>query len=390
MEQVYLAVSENTDDLGWLQETLAPMGQVLQASDQLEELLGLMDVVNTHVVFLGVDADNMVQQCALIESLLAARPLVVVVCIGDGQNNQLVLSAMRAGARDFISYGLRSSEVQGLVRRIMERLPQLPVRKEQGGLITLCGSEADNNASFVAAHLALMLHKQVGSALFIDLGLPEEESTVLLGVESSFTFGDALRNLRRLDSNLISSAFAEHASGMKVLPGVLNRRVLDQASSAELFLLLGTLRQNFSLIVINTCGLEDSHALRTLINASEQLLWYVTQSVSSCKRNLQYLQSWQRQNVKLDSIKVLVDCYEPDVAPDAITLARSFEAPLLGHITHAPKLRLQALNLARPVFEMGGRAALGKELSSIAQSLAGKKVGGKKGGVLSQLLGKLQ
>src|SRR5690554_4892775 len=143
MEQVYLAVSENTEDLAWLQETLAPMGQVLQASDQLEELLDLLDVVNTHIVFLGIDTENTVQQCALLESLLTARPLVVVVCIGDGLNNQLVLSAMRAGARDFISYGLRSSEVQGLVRRIMERLPRLPVRQEQGELISLCGSEAE-------------------------------------------------------------------------------------------------------------------------------------------------------------------------------------------------------------------------------------------------------
>lgn len=389
MEQVYLAVSENTEDLAWLQETLAPMGQVLQASDQLEELLSLLDVVNTHIVFLGIDTENTVQQCALLESLLAARPLVVVVCIGDGLNNQLVLSAMRAGARDFISYGLRSSEVQGLVRRIMERLPRLPVRQEQGELISICGSEADHNASFVAAHLALSLHKQVGGTLFIDLGIPEAESSTLLGVEPSFTFSDTLRNLRRLDNNLISSAFATHSSGLKVLPGLLNRMVLEQASSAELFLLLGTLRQNFSLVVINTCGLEDSSALRTLINNSAQLVWYVNQGVGSCKRNLQYHRKWEEQNVKLDAIKVLVDCYQPSIAPDAVTLARSFQAPLLGCIAHSPKLRLQALNLARPVFELRARDPLSKDLTQVAQQLINKQKPHKNTSFFRQLLSKL-
>lgn len=390
MEQVYLAVSDNVEDLTWLQDTLAPMGQVLQASSQLEELLSLLDVVGTHIVFLGIDTENTVQQCALLESLLAARPLTVVVCIGDGLNNQLVLSAMRAGARDFISYGLRGSEVHGLVRRIMERLPRLPVRQEQGALISMCGSEADHNATFVAAHLALSLHQQAGNTLFIDLGVPEEEAGTLLDIESTFTFSDALRNLRRLDSNLISTAFSTHSSGLKVLPGLLNRTTLEKASSAELFLLLGTLRQNFSLIVINTCGLEDSNALRTLINNSAHLLWYVTQGVGSCKRNLEYYNNWERQNVKLEAVKILVDCYQPDVAPDAVTLARSFQAPLLGHIVHAPKLRLQALNSARSVFDLRARDRLSKDLNSIAQRLVDRKKQNENQGFFKKLLSNLE
>ncbi|MFS2091341.1 pilus assembly protein, partial [Paenarthrobacter nicotinovorans] len=66
---------------------------------------------------------NMVAQSALIEGALEAKPMLAIVALGDGMDNQLVLNAMRAGARDFVSYGSRSSEVAGLVRRLSKRLP---------------------------------------------------------------------------------------------------------------------------------------------------------------------------------------------------------------------------------------------------------------------------
>ncbi len=60
-------------------------------------------------------------QSALIESALEAKPMLAIVALGDGMDNQLVLNAMRAGARDFVAYGSRSSEVAGLVRRLSKR-----------------------------------------------------------------------------------------------------------------------------------------------------------------------------------------------------------------------------------------------------------------------------
>src|SRR5690606_3728229 len=132
---------------------------------------------------------------------------LVVVGVGDGFDTQLVLAAMRAGARDFISYGLRASEVLGLVRRLTRRLPQLPVRSELGQLWVLYGAQPDVDAAWVTAHLALAAQQQGDATLFVDLGLPQGESLDLLAVEAKFSFGDALRNLRRLDSNLIGTAF---------------------------------------------------------------------------------------------------------------------------------------------------------------------------------------
>lgn len=126
LSQTFLAITRNGTDLEWLQGALAPLGQVVSAgSGSLDELLALVDVTCASLVFVGLDREHVVTQAALIEGALEAKPMLAIVALGDGMDNQLVLNAMRAGARDFVAYGSRSSEVAGLVRRLSKRLPQV-------------------------------------------------------------------------------------------------------------------------------------------------------------------------------------------------------------------------------------------------------------------------
>lgn len=133
LSQTFLAITRNTTGLEWLQGALAPLGQVVSAgTGSLDELLALVDVTFANLVFVGLDRENVVAQSALIEGALEAKPMLAVVALGDGMDNQLVLNAMRAGARDFVAYGSRSSEVAGLVRRLSKRLPTVAHNAQLG------------------------------------------------------------------------------------------------------------------------------------------------------------------------------------------------------------------------------------------------------------------
>ena len=77
--------------------------------------------------------------------------------------------------------------------------------------------QQDADAGMLAAHLALAIEQNGRRTLLLDLGLPYGESLGLFALESSFNFSDALRNLRRLDSSLIDSAFCETRGGLRVL-----------------------------------------------------------------------------------------------------------------------------------------------------------------------------
>jgi len=371
LSQTFLAITRNSTDLEWLQGALAPLGQVVSAGGgSLDELLALVDVTFASLVFIGLDREHVVAQSALIEGALEAKPMLAIVALGDGMDNQLVLNAMRAGARDFVAYGSRASEVSGLVRRLSKRLPPVATTTHMGGLTVLFGTQSNADGALLAGHLALVIQKSGQHTLLLDLGLPRGDSLALLGLESSFHFGDALRHLRRLDATLIDSAFTSAEAGLRILAYANNDEPLERTSAAELYMLLSALRQHFQHIVVNLTGQPDSEALRTFVSHCDKLLWYTDQSVLDCRRNLTVLNLWREKGMKLEHARLLVDRYLRHSAPDADTLGKTFGLEVIAVLAYSPEVRLNAKNQGVSLFDLAPREVLTQSLRTLGERLA--------------------
>ena len=376
LSQTFLALTRNNTDLEWLQGALAPLGQVVGAgTSSLDELLALVDVTFAGLVFVGLDREKVVAQCALIEGALEAKPMLAIVALGDGMDNQLVLNAMRAGARDFVAYGSRSSEVAGLVRRLSKRLPAVTPNAQLGGLTVMYSAQCNADGALLASHLGLVVQKSGQHTLLLDLGLPRGDSIEMLGLESTFYFGDALRHLRRLDSTLIDSAFTTAPGGLRILAYSDSDEPLEHTSAAELYMLLSALRQHFQHIVVNLTGQPDSEALRTFVSHCDKLLWYTDQNVLDCRRNLAILNLWRAKGMKLEHARLLVDRYLRGVAPDADALAKSFGLEVLATLPPSDELRMNAKNQATTLFELAPREALSQGLKTLGERFAKRSEG---------------
>lgn len=371
LSQTFLAITRTSTDLEWLQGALAPLGQVVSAgAGSLDELLALVDVTFASLVFVGLDREHLVAQSALIEGALEAKPMLAIVALGDGMDNQLVLNAMRAGARDFVAYGSRSSEVAGLVRRLGKRLPPVAPNPNMAGLSVLYGAQSNADGAMLATHLALVVQQSAQRTLLLDLGLPRGDSLAMLGLEASFHFGDAVRHLRRLDSTLIDSAFTTEPSGLRILAYAEGDDPLERTSAAELYMLLSALRQHFQHVVVNLVGQPDSEALRTFVSHCDQLLWCTDQSVLDCRRNLAILSLWREKGMKLQHAGLLVDRYLKAVAPNAEDLGKTFGLPVMAVLPFSPELRLNAKNQGVTLFELSPREALCNNLRALGERLA--------------------
>jgi pilus assembly protein CpaE len=376
LSQTFLAITRNSTDLEWLQSALAPLGQVVSAGGgNLDELLALVDVTFANLVFVGLDREHVVAQSALIEGALEAKPMLAIVALGDGMDNQLVLNAMRAGARDFVAYGSRSSEVSGLVRRLSKRLPAVAPNTQLGGLTVMYGAQSGSDGALLANHMALTVQKSGQQTLLLDLGLPRGDSLALLGLESSFYFGDALRHLRRLDATLIDSAFTSAEAGLRILAYASNDEPLESTSAAELFMLLSALRQHFQHIVVNLTGQSDSEALRTFVSHCDKLLWYTDQNVLNCRRNLTVLNQWREKGMKLDHARLLIDRYLSNVAPNSETLGKTFNLEVIAVLAANAEVRLNAQNQGVSLFELAPREKLTQSLRTLGERLARRSLG---------------
>lgn len=368
-------VSGCTDiEISWLESTLADQGHLVPVSSKLEAILGLVDQMMVGIVFVCVNQQNRSEAFSVIEGLAESRPQVAMVAIGENTESELVLGAMRAGAKDYLAVGQRGSEVQSLIRRLgrKQSVASGSNNAQRARLVVLYGTDVTQDSTLVASHIALQIASKQSQVLFIDIAPGLGEVDAMLSLKCAFGMEDAMRAAQRIDSSVISSAFTQHESGLHVLPLVQDDRYPETYSYAETILLLGVLRQHFSWIIINACGQADSGFVRGLVSSADQVLWYLNQSVPSSRRNLHRLQGWRSEGVTFHNAGLLVDRFLPRVSPEPRVLSDTFGMPVVATLPAQYEQRLNSLNQGVPLFKLALKDELTKALQRLVEELMPK------------------
>jgi len=370
MAQTFLVTGCSEREIHWLESALADQGRVITVASHLEEVLDLIDMMDVDLVFVGIESAHLTESCALIEGMLEARARVSVVAVGDGHDSDLVLAAMRAGARDVLTPGQNVSDVYGLIWRMgRKQSSALSGDHQRGHLIVLYGVDPTPDSTLVASHLALRLAEKT-SVLLVDMVPMIGEAEAILSLKCSFGLEDAMNAARRLDSTIIESAFSVHGSGLGLLPLLEDGRRPETFSYADTVLLLGALRQYFSCVVVNGCGQVDSEFIRALVESADQMLWYIDQSVSCSRRNLACLQGWRNENLHLRTAQLLVDNYLSRQAPEARDLSEMFALPLARTLPPSMDKRLSCRNQGVPLYKLVPRDELTRGLKALTDELS--------------------
>lgn len=377
-QQTYIAIVERTEYFEWLRSVLEPQADIARVDrSSLEDAISLIDMTGATLVFVEVGEGLGV---SIIESLLSVKPMLTVVGIGASGNEQNVLSAMRAGARDYVSPSLRNSELIGMVRRLEGRISNMQAAEQNNyDILSVYSARADIDTGNIALNIALFLQQRDSNqnVLLLDLGVCAGDSLAVLGIDARYTFVDAVKNVRRLDKNLIDNAFARHASGLTVLTLSDDAQEAEDMSTAEVFLLLGTLQRHFGHIVVNLGGIEPSEFLYLLLGRSKQQLFVVDQAVPSCQRNLRVCNTLREDRVLREDARLIVDRYHPRIPPTAEELAERFGLKLGAVLADNTEQRIMAVNLGRTLLDMAPRSGFIKNMKNLTETLYPSKPGGR-------------
>lgn len=372
--QQLLLISDNKGVTQWLESALRDEGEVVAAdSTDLARVLQLIDAISARIVFVELSLSHASRDAAFMEGLTAAKPMLAVVAMSEQPDRQTVLTALRAGARDFISPDMRPGEVLSLVRRALNRDPvdQRAGSTAEGQMTAVISARPGADAPMFALHLALGLQElsPKDEILLLDLGVPYADSLHYLGMAATYTFVDAIRSLRRLDDNLINSAFARHESGLRVLTMPEESLEPGQFTTADLYVLLSALRRHFKHIVLNVGGVPASEFLFVLVGRSDRVLMLAEQSVPSCKQNRTLLQRLRDHKVPVNNAQLVVDRYLPSIPPNADTIAKGFGVPLLATLPSSGMARLTMMNSGESLFQAAPRDPYTLAVRKVASTL---------------------
>ena len=256
--------------------------------------------LNPDVVLIDIPTTNSAIALHAIEILRQEVPDTAVFAIGSMSQPQMIVSAMRAGAKEFIERPTTTTDLLEAFIRLSSSQRKVKREGSRGKIFTVVNAKGGSGATTVAVNLALALQSNYGNVALVDMA-PLGHTALHLNLRPPFTIADAVRNLHRMDISLLESFMARHSGGLQLLAGAINPTTND-ASSAEYARLFDMMAGHFRYLVVDVSSRLDA-ATRLVGNLSEAILLIAHADVASlwsASRIVQFLgENAGRERVKL-------------------------------------------------------------------------------------------
>ena len=252
------------------------------------------------VILVDIPSDNSPMALRAVELIHQELPESAVFAIGSMQQPQLIVSAMRAGAREFIERPTTTTDLLEAFVRLTTAQRKVKREGSRGKVFTVVNAKGGVGATTVAVNLALALQATHSNVALVDLALLGH-AALHLNLKPLFTISDAIRNLHRLDSSLLESFMTRSSDGLQLLAGVSTPGVVEP-STAEFARLFDMLVNHYRYVVVDASSRLDG-ATRLVCNLSETVLLVGHTDVASlwsAARVLQFLgETGGRERVRL-------------------------------------------------------------------------------------------
>src|SRR4029077_4871636 len=216
-----------------------------------------------------IPSDSPTMAMRAIELLHQELADTALFAIGNLNQPQVIVSAMRAGAREFIERPTTTTDLLEAFVRLTTAQRRVQKEGARGKVFTAVNAKGGCGATTVAVNLALALQAAHGQTALVDPA-PLGHTSLHLKLKPSDTLADATRNLHRMDSSLLESFMIRHSGGLQLLAGT-NSPAAIEPSTAEFVRLFDMLAAHYRYVVVDNSSRLDA-ASRLVANLSECVL----------------------------------------------------------------------------------------------------------------------
>ena len=252
------------------------------------------------VTMVDIPADNPPLALRAIELLHQEMPDNAIFAVGNLNQPQVIVNAMRAGAREFIERPTTTTDLLEAFVRLTAAQRRVKQEGTRGKVFSVINAKGGNGATTVAVNLALALQSAHCQSALVDLA-PLGHAALHLNLKPAFNIADATRNSHRLDVSLLESFMTRHSGGLQLLAGSTAPAAVDP-STAEFVKLFDMLVTPFRYVVVDASSRFDA-TTRLIANLSETVLLVACSDVASlwsAARVQQYLgETGSRERVRL-------------------------------------------------------------------------------------------
>ncbi len=328
---------------------------------------------NPDIGLVAIDADPQ-KALELVTRLAAASPNCAVLVVSSSNDGSLILQALRAGAKEFLTQPVRLEDLLAALGRINDRRFGHGESRPRGSqVIAVAGAIGGVGTTSVAVNLGCTLAQNTqNSVALIDLDLCLGDADVFLDTIPDYTLVDVAQNVTRLDFTLLKRSLTRHSSGLYLLPRPVQLEDIALISPDDLQRVIGLLKATFTHVVLDLSKGYTALDLVALEMANDILL--ITQLDLPCLRNVvRLMMSFGAMEGMAEKVKIIVN--RVGLESGQITLKKAEETigkEVFWQIPNDYRTMIEARNNGVPLIESAPKAAVTQSLVALGKVLSGE------------------
>ncbi|MGA2064423.1 MAG: response regulator [Thermoguttaceae bacterium] len=346
---------------------------------------------NPDIGLVDLDA-NPEKALDLVGRIAENSPRCAVLVTSSSNDGHLILRAIRAGAKEFLTQPVRIEDLLAALGRISERrLGTGENRLRASQVVAVAGVLGGVGTTSLAVNLACTLaQRPENSVTLVDLDLCLGDADIFLDAIPDYTLVDVAQNVTRLDFSLLKRSLTKHASGVYLLPRPVQLEDAGLVGADDLRRVIGLLKATFTHLVLDLSKGYTPLDMVALEMANHILL--VTQLDLPCLRNVvRLMTSFNQMGGIAEKVKILVN--RAGLETGHITLKKAEETigkEVFWQLPNDYRTMIEARNNGIPVIEQSPKAAVTQSLVALAAALCGEpKAEGPQAGAKKSALGGL-
>jgi len=276
---------------------------------------------------------------------------IAIVALSSATDPDLLLRAMRAGYNEFLGKPFDTHELTDMLIRLEQRWSATIGRPQSSGrILSFFGAKGGVGTTTLAVHLAMFLVRDFKKkVLLIDNHAQLGHECLYLGLDGSqHHFHELVRNVSRLDQDLLTGFVAKHPSGLDVLssPDVHGEVRTADVESVERTLEFLSTQYDFVLL---DCEASFEDANLAVIDLSNLVYLIATPEIGAIRDLSRYVDGLIQNEHATEKLRVVINRYSSRDAVTIEQIEKAIRLPIAIKITNNYGELVRSINVGEPL-----------------------------------------
>lgn len=276
---------------------------------------------------------------------------IKVIALAKNKDSGTILTAMRSGCSEFLHKPISGDALSEILDRLEKAWSaSMKLTTQSGSIFSFFGAKGGVGTTTLAVHLAVYLVQcQKKRVLLIDHHPKLGHVCIYLGLDGSrYHFYEVVRNVSRLDSELLRGFVVRHSSGLDVLssPDVCgDLKLMNKDSIART---LDFLRSEYDYLILD-CAMSLEEENVPIIGKSTGIYLVATPEVGAVRDLSRYIDKFSLFEDVAEKIQVVINRSSSLSGIDSDQIEKAIRLPIAFNIPNSYPELVRSENMGQPI-----------------------------------------